>query len=160
MHARSPGEVLLNVNQHLMEMNAQGLFATVLYGVLEQGSGRFAYARAGHELPLLRLEDGRISQTTRGVGQPVGIFETPLIDEQVMEIPPGAMLVLYTDGVTDERDRQGEIYGKSRFEEMVHDLPAVSAQAACDQIMEAVSRFLQGAQQDDDVTVVAVQNLH
>ena len=59
--SKSPGELLVNANRHLVEMNAHGLFATVLYGVLEPKTGRFTYGRAGHELPLIRMPDGQVS---------------------------------------------------------------------------------------------------
>jgi sigma-B regulation protein RsbU (phosphoserine phosphatase) len=156
--ALSPGVVLANVNQHLLEMNAHGLFVTVLYGVLERDHGRFSYARAGHELPLLRLPDGQVSLAAMGIGQPVGIIDDMLVDEASIDIPPGGMLILYTDGITDERSPLGEHYGIARFQELVRSLPEEYAQTACDQIMETVLGFLQGAHQDDDVTVVAIRN--
>lgn len=152
----SPGGVLLNVNQHLMEMNAHGLFATVLYGILDPKNSRFIYARAGHELPLLRMADGMIKLAVQGVGQPVGILDDPVVDEQVLEIPPGSTLLLYTDGITDERNPQGERYGMARFQKDVRSLPDGTAQEVCDRILGVVLDYLQGAPQDDDVTVVAL----
>jgi serine phosphatase RsbU (regulator of sigma subunit) len=156
---QSPGTVLLNVNRHLLEMNAHGLFATVLYGVLEREDGQFSYARAGHDLPLLRLVDGQVSLVDMQVGQPVGIIDEVLLDEGSLHIPSGGLLVLYTDGVTDECSPQGERYGIARFQELVRSLPGGTAQSACDRIMETVLAFLQGAPQDDDVTAVAIHKL-
>ncbi len=153
----SPGEVLVNANRHLLDMNAHGLFATVLYGVLEPDSGIFNYGRAGHELPLIRGQDGQVSLPALGVGQPVGILDDMQVDQGTIVIPPGGTLILYTDGVTDERSPQGERYGMERFVKAVKALPAESAQVACDRIMQEVLEYLQGAPQDDDVTLVAVK---
>lgn len=156
---KSPGTVLASVNLHLMQMNAHGLFATVLYGVLEPGRGRFTYARAGHELPLLSLPDGQTRLAAMGVGQPVGIIDDPVLDESSVEIPPGGMLILYTDGVTDERSPQGERYGMQRFQEAVEALPEETAQEVCDLMMLQILEYLQGAPQDDDVTLVVIKKL-
>ncbi len=155
--SKSPGELLVNANRHLLEMNAHGLFATVLYGVLEPSSGRFTYGRAGHELPLLRTSDGQVSLPAMGVGQPVGILDEMQVDQGIIDIPAGGMLVLYTDGVTDERSPQGERYGMARFQEAVEALPDGSAQSACDSIMRVVLDYLGGGSQDDDVTLVAIK---
>jgi serine phosphatase RsbU (regulator of sigma subunit) len=157
--SKSPGELLVNANRHLVEMNAHGLFATVLYGVLEPRISRFTYGRAGHELPLLYTIDGQVSLPEMGVGQPVGILDEIQVDQGAIEIPPGGMLILYTDGVTDERSPQGERYGMGHFEKTVKALPDGSAQDACDRVMQDVLGYLQGAPQDDDVTLVAIKRI-
>ncbi|MGW8252067.1 MAG: PP2C family protein-serine/threonine phosphatase, partial [Anaerolineales bacterium] len=118
----------------------------------------FNYARAGHELPLMRMVEGQVSLAAMQVGQPIGIIDDILLDQGSLQIVPGGMLILYTDGVTDERSPEGERFGGARFQELVHIMLDEGAQPACDHIMHTVLSFLEGAQQDDDITVVAIKN--
>ena len=97
----SPRETLLQVNRSLLEMNGNGLFATVLYGIIDLSNLEFQYARAGHELPVIAHPNGMVEELSFNVGQPLGILEDPIIDEQLIKLTPGSTMLLYTDGLTD-----------------------------------------------------------
>jgi sigma-B regulation protein RsbU (phosphoserine phosphatase) len=152
-----PAEVLLNVNRHLMAMDEAGLFVTVLYGVLDFQSGVFSYARAGHELPMLCQAGVAARLCPRNPGQPLGIFDAPLLDEQTLRLSPGESLLLYTDGVMDERDPQGERYGIARLVGALGAAAGKRAQATCDGLLGELQAHQSGAPQDDDITLVAIR---
>ena len=156
-HNLSPGEVLREVNQHLMAMSDSGLFVTVLYGVLDSRSAEFTYARAGHELPLLVEAGQSLVCKPLSPGQPLGIFDEPLLDEQTLTLTPGALLLLYTDGVNDERDPGGEVFGLQRLLALLQATSQPAAQALVDHLLETVLAHLDGAPQDDDITLLAVR---
>lgn len=154
----SPAEVLQRVNDFLMEMNDKGLFATVIYGVLEQSTGIFEYARAGHELPLLVNAEGHVSFPEAGVGMPVGILDEPMIDENRLMIPPGGRMFLYSDGVTDCANLTGERFNEDGLIARILELEAqATAQQACQSIFAALVQFKQEAPQFDDITLLAVR---
>ncbi len=154
---RSPGEVLREVNRDLARMNATGLFVTIIYGVLDGESGRFEYARAGHELPLLRCLGNQAKLVEWSQGQPVGLFDQPVFDEQQIRLKPGATLLLYTDGITDCRNAKGEFFGVDRLCLSMAGPRAGDAQHACDEIWKSLHKHLGQSAQDDDVTLLAVQ---
>lgn len=153
----SPRRALSNANRHLLDMNARGLFATVLYGILDGNSGEFSYARAGHDLPLMINLNGAAVLAPINPGQPLGIFPKPELDEQVLNIPEGRMLLLYTDGVTDERDPQGNLFGGERLKQAASQISCENAQQACDALWEIMLEYQNGTPQDDDITMIAVR---
>lgn len=155
--AASPRATLHAVNLHLLDMNARGLFVTVLYGVLKQRTGEFAYARAGHELPMLCSVAGEVTEVGRGRGQPLGLFDAPLLDEQTITLTPGSMLLLYTDGVTDPNDHSGLAFDVDQLKAALCACASMAAQGACDHLMQAVTAYHQNAPQHDDITLVAVR---
>ncbi len=97
----SPRETLLKVNRSLLEMNANSLFVTVLYGIVDLMKMEFRYARAGHELPVTAYPDGSVEELSYNTGQPLGILDDPIIDEQLVKLMPGSNILFYTDGLTD-----------------------------------------------------------
>ncbi len=153
---RSPRETLERVNRYLLEMNASGLFVTVLYGILTAESGRFQYVRAGHELPRLRCADGSIEIPPYGPGAPLGIFDFVVLDEGELTLTPGTTMLLITDGVTEALNAQQEQFGTERIERVLAASNTGDAQALCATMLDAVSAFRGDAPVHDDVTLVAV----
>jgi phosphoserine phosphatase RsbU/P len=154
----TPVKVLQRVNAFLMEMNDKGLFATVIYGVLHQTTGEFQYVRAGHELPLLLGPDGKTAFAEPGVGMPLGILDNPTLSENSLVIPPGGFLILYSDGVTDCTNPEGERLEQAGLVAFVQHLDGqISAQQACQAIFDTLIEFQREAPQFDDVTLLAVK---
>jgi serine phosphatase RsbU (regulator of sigma subunit) len=152
----SPSEVLQAVNRELMQVNDTGLFVTALYGILDDSSGTFHYARAGHSVPLL-LDAGRQPvEVGHGVGQPLGLFEEMLVDEASLDLVTGGLLLLYTDGVTEAVNPQGEFFGDERLLATVRSSDGASPDQTCGAVWDALQAYQAGASQEDDVTLLAV----
>lgn len=156
-HAASPGQILQRANRFLVEMNEKNLFVTVVLGILEGKTGVFQYARAGHELPAVMDASGNIHYAPLGGGAPLGIFDEPPLDENTLVIPPGGMLLLYTDGIPDGMDAQGNPFGHDRLAQTLRDRKGASAQQACEALFAAVNDFGQGTVQFDDITLLAAR---
>lgn len=155
----TPQEVLQRVNHQLVTMGRLSLFATVLYGVLDVSSGQFAYARAGHEPPILSLAGGEAYRLPWSDGQPLGFLEEPETDIQAVTIPQGATLLLYSDGITDGRNPEGEFFGRDRLLQHMSNLAGTPAQAVCDQLWQSLEAHRGESDQYDDATLVAIQAL-
>jgi serine phosphatase RsbU (regulator of sigma subunit) len=153
----TPSEVLAAVNRLLLQKNEERYFVTVLYGVLDRESATYTYARAGHELPILYQSNGEARLMPLTSGQPLGIFEDPFLDENVVTIPPGGGLILYTDGITDERDHQQLPFGEDRLLQAVWGNGGLSAQELCDHILQTVMEFGGDEPQVDDLTLAVVK---
>ena len=153
----SPEKVLQRVNQHLLGMNAAGMFVTVLYGILDRATREFAYVRAGHELPLIWDMTGTILTPAHGIGHPLAFFPDPLLDVQTVCLPPGGALLLYTDGVTEAMDTQGALFELSRLQAFVCGSQATSAQGLCDDLVQVLMTYHGASPQADDITVLAVR---
>lgn len=152
----SPAQVLRATNQHLLGMNDAGMFVTVLYGVLDCRQARFTYARAGHELPMHLTRAGQVLQPPRGLGQPLGLFDSPELDEQSVALEPGTTLLMYTDGATDLRDAQGTRFGPERLREAALASRGGHAQGFCDRLWGALAGYQGSSTQFDDVALVAI----
>jgi sigma-B regulation protein RsbU (phosphoserine phosphatase) len=86
----------------------------------------------------------------------LGLWDPVVLDERTIELPSGSTLLMYTDGMTDCRDTQGEAFGLERIKKTLSGLAGASAQEVCDQLFDTLMRFQDGSKQDDDVTLVAV----
>jgi sigma-B regulation protein RsbU (phosphoserine phosphatase) len=151
-----PGEVMRKVNFHITRLEKATQFVTVLYGILNVDNAEFTYARAGHEPPLLVMPDGSAERLPHQPGMALGLWEDIVLDEQTISLPPGSTLVLYTDGMTDCRNPQGEPFGLERIQRSLYSCPGSSAQVVCDHLLQKLKNYQGGARQDDDVTLVAV----
>ncbi len=156
--SRSPSEVLRAVNRQLLDMNASGMFVTILYGVLNRATREFRFARAGHELPLILDARRDPLPLEFGPGQFLGIFPEPRLDEQCVTLPTNSLLVMFTDGVTEaRRPGSGELFGEERLQAVLYAGRNPTAQAACEAVLAEVRAFSDYAPQRDDITIIAVQ---
>jgi phosphoserine phosphatase RsbU/P len=155
--ASSPKGALRGLNEHLLEMNDNDMFVTVLYGVLDAATCSYTYGRAGHQLPVLCNKQGETVTPACGHGEPLGVFDNPEIDENTIQLTPGDILLIYTDGMIDALDRQGTAMGIERMHESLAACCHLSAQGICDSLIEMVMAHQCLATQHDDITLVAVR---
>lgn len=152
----SPGEVLRLTNSHITRLQKSTQFVTVLYGILDLTNRRFSYARAGHEPPLLLRANGNVERLPHGPGMALGLWDSITLDECTIELQPGDLLLLYTDGMTDCRSPKGEPFGLERIKRTLSGMVNFNAQQVCDRLLETLQEYQNGSKQDDDVTLVAV----
>ncbi len=159
VHGGTPGDILRRANAHLIHLQQSDLFVTVLFGILDLETGHFSYARAGHELPILLTADGQVRTLPQAPGQPVGLFDDLLLDEQSLSLPSGGTLVLFSDGLTDCCSPGGEAFGHARVSSVLGGQMGRAGQQVCDALMEALAGYQSGAPQDDDITIVTISRL-
>ena len=153
----SPGETLRRVNRLLLKMSDSGLFATMVYGVQHAATGAWHYARAGHELPMVLSVQGEVRLAPMQEGMPLGIMEETVLDEGCLELHQGEVLLLFTDGVTDGTDRDGNHFDHWRLETALQGAAGQDAEQVCQTILRAVREFQQDETQFDDITLLAVR---
>ena len=152
-----PGVVLEEVNALLHEDNETQMFVTVLYAVYNPETGEFTYASGGHDAPLLIRPDGTTELLPLTGGIALGIIPDVEYKQNTITIDPGETLVLYTDGVTEAMNNEGEQFGIQRLHEVFQNsIPADSDEAA-EMIFDAVSTFAGGAAQSDDITCLTLR---
>jgi len=152
----SPAATLQMVNHHLLEMCHSGKFVTMLYGILDV-SGRFDYCRAGHPHPLVLDENLHLVEIPSSSGMPLGISEEIVLDAQTVTIPPGGLVVIYSDGLSEAEDAKNNQFGVER---LANDLPTVShlpAAQVCAYLWRRVQEFGGGQPQSDDFTAIVIK---
>ncbi len=151
----SPRAALETVNNLLSDLGELNGFVSVFYGIVERSTRAFTYVRAGHECPWLLRADGS-RQQLKGSGAVLGILETDQLNlsEERIQLQPGDRLMLYSDGMSDVVNEQGNFFGGKLLEELFASLMILSAQEACAQAFQALARYRGSAEQFDDMTLM------
>jgi sigma-B regulation protein RsbU (phosphoserine phosphatase) len=154
----APHVAMAKANYLLWESIERNQFVTVFYGVLDASNRTLAYSNAGHNPPLLLDKEGRGRFIERG-GLPLGMFRDTRYYEYYITIEPGEMLVLYTDGVTEATNEEGEEFGRKRLEEAVREGRNLRARELIAFIQGHVLDWTGGRGADDDVTFFVIKAL-
>ncbi len=152
-----PAEVLAHANRHLVAKRIEHSFVTAFFAIYDPVSRRLAYARAGHNPPLVMRGGGQKMVRLDDVGGlPLGITDDVVYEEVDVQLEPGETLVLYTDGITEARSPDGRFFGIKGIEA---SLGECSGEPTCviQHVSEALRTHQAGARPTDDQTIVAVQ---
>lgn len=147
--------LLESVDRLFFESTANNHFATMFFGRYEDASRRLLYANCGHNPPLLARADGHV-QWLEPTTSVLGLFDAWRCQVADVEIGPGDLLLLYTDGVTEARSDSGEEFGEGRLIEAVQRYRDFEPGPLLTTIVSSVQQF-SGAEQEDDVTMVAIR---
>ena len=156
MSGFSPHEVLERVNENLCENNAEKMFVTVWFGVLEISTGMITAANAGHEYPAVRQPDGRFELLKKKHGFVIGAKKSKKYTEYQFEMKKGASLFVYTDGVPEATNGENILYGTDRMLEALNKEPSASPERLLGNVHSAVNDFVGDAPQFDDLTMMAI----
>lgn len=151
----SPALMLARAAPRLAEGNESCMFATALCGLIDPHTGLFELASSGHELPFIVRADGRVELFEMETGAPLGIDPDAYGDGFAGMLAPGDSLFCFTDGVTEARNRAGELFGEERLREVL-SIPGRRADRIVADVIAAVDAFAAGAEPADDITVLAV----
>lgn len=144
------------VNRYLADNIPSNRFVTLFYAELDPESGALSFLNAGHNPPLIVHAAGTVEQLASG-GLPLGIKADADYREGRTNLAPGDVLVIYSDGVTEAASPSGEEFGPTRLYEVVSRNVDSSAAGIRDRIESAVTKFSQGTQAADDITLVIVK---
>ncbi|MDQ2936162.1 MAG: SpoIIE family protein phosphatase [Acidobacteriota bacterium] len=154
----SPHISMAKVNYLLWESIERNQFVTAFYGILDVTNKTLAYTNAGHNPPLLLDKDGKPSFIERG-SLPLGMFRDTRYHEYYLTTEPGEVLVLYTDGVTEAQNRQGEEFGRDRLAEAVIANRHLGARELIAAVQKVVIEWTDGRGATDDVTFFVIKAL-
>jgi adenylate cyclase len=142
------------------ELGAGGanmMFVTVFAGILDLRSGTLVYVNAGHDAPFM-LRGGAEPETLPiAGGPPLGTVDDFQYSIEQRQLAPGEMLLAYTDGVTEAQDTSKTLYSGARLGRLLVSAPTTSAKAVVDFVRDDLRRFAAGAEQADDITMLAVR---
>jgi sigma-B regulation protein RsbU (phosphoserine phosphatase) len=152
---RDIAEALSRINDFLTERAEHGKYATVFFATMSK-TGELIYANAGHCAPLLVHAQGSI-ESLATTSMPVGLVPSTLFGLERRQLEPGERLVLYTDGVTEAQDADGDFFGRARLREAVRSAGDVDCGGLHDAVQQALREFTGGAEQSDDITLVVAE---
>jgi hypothetical protein len=130
-------------------------FASLVYLILDADSGRVRVLNAGHMPPVLVRGD-TVSPTERG-GMVLGIMPEATFTEQQLDLELNDVLVVYSDGVSEAQNEEGDFFGDERLFALAKAQPGETSRAIGGRILEAVERFIGHAPQSDDISLMVLR---
>lgn len=155
-HFTQPEKLLRLVNEDLVLLNPHTMFVTLLCGMFDTRAGTVSWASAGHMPPVLIRQGERPMLPFEEQGTVAGIAPGIDIQGHTMAFKPGDTFILYTDGVTEAYNPNGDLLGEQSFLEQLAQRPGRTASETTASVMEIVRRHAAGAMQSDDIAVIAV----
>ncbi len=155
--AHRADEILEQTNELLCDNNQAEMFVTVWLGILEISTGRLTAANAGHEYPAIRKKDGVFTLYKDKHGLVIGAMEGVHYKEYELQIDPGDKLFIYTDGVPEATDADGEMFGTDRMTEALNTCADGNPYEILQGVRKAVDAFVGDAEQFDDLTMMCLE---
>ncbi len=152
-------EGINQVNRLICADNSYGMFVTLFYARLNPHTGELRYVNAGHNPPLLlHAGTGQLERLTR-TGIALGVDDSRTYREQSVQMLPGDLILLYTDGLTEAPDPDGHEFGEDRLQAALLESAALPATQLGERLEQIVEAHLNGGAPQDDLTLVIVRRL-
>ena len=155
----APAEIIARVNRELCENNGDMMFVTLFFAMLRPATGELEFCNAGHNVPY-RLNGQGLAAIEGAKGIILGVRPDAIYATGRTALAPGESIYVFTDGVTEAADSEGELFAEARLEAVL------GAGAACSRAAEivkavgdAVRSFVGAALPSDDITMLAVRRL-
>jgi phosphoserine phosphatase RsbU/P len=152
----APHIALSKVNDLLWDSVEENQFITAIYGILDATNRTFVFSNAGHNPPLLISPNGEYKFVEYG-DLPLGMFRAMRYHQHFIRLEQGQTLVLYTDGMTEAENNQGEEFGRERLAEKAIECASLSANKMVDCIRRSVDLFTERRFLNDDGTLFIIK---
>jgi sigma-B regulation protein RsbU (phosphoserine phosphatase) len=157
-HVAYPERIAYTLNNALTEGNETNMFVTLFTGVLDLATGHLCYCNAGHNAPLLVGRD--VGELPCQPNLPLGIMGEFQFEAQEADLDPDTTIFLFTDGLNEAENAFHEQFGDERIAEVANRLLATHEHQPINityEMYQAVHNFVNGAEQSDDLTMLAIQ---
>jgi sigma-B regulation protein RsbU (phosphoserine phosphatase) len=154
---KSPSEILYDANNAICKNNKLEMFVTVWVGILEISTGKLSAANAGHEYPALKRGDGGFSVFKDRHGFVLGGMEGMKYKEYEIQLSPGDKLFVYTDGVSEANDPDGNMFEVKRMIDALNEDPDASPAQILGAVRGQINIFVREAEQFDDLTMLCLE---
>jgi serine phosphatase RsbU (regulator of sigma subunit) len=151
-----PGAFVTALNRDFRGRFGNNRYATMFYGEFDSCTNTLKYVNAGHCPPILISGAGEATTLSEG-DLPIGLFSDVKYEERRVTLSRGCALVVYTDGVTDATNLQGEEFGEERLMNVCTSLPkGADAKTICELLSREVAEWATGVEKFDDMTVLGL----
>jgi serine phosphatase RsbU (regulator of sigma subunit) len=151
----SPGEVLSRVNETLVARIPPNMFVTCFYCILDPKSASLSYANAGHDLPYLH-RNGE-AEELRARGMPLGLMPRMGYEEKEIVLERDDSALLYSDGLVEAHDPQGEMFGFPRLRALIAEHAAEEGSLGDFLLRELYTFVGESWEQEDDITLLMLK---
>jgi phosphoserine phosphatase RsbU/P len=156
-HAAPLSALVPSLNRIACERSVSGSrFTTAFFAEIDLDTWRLVYINAGHNMPILRRASGSNERLDLG-GVPLGIFADAQYEAGSTTLEAGDNLIIFTDGVVEAEDEDGEDYGEARLLPQVEKVRDARAAESLKRLMASVDAFVGEARQHDDITCLILR---
>jgi sigma-B regulation protein RsbU (phosphoserine phosphatase) len=153
----TPCELVAHVNRVFWQVSPPGLFASLFYGVLDLASGVLEYVNAGHDYPFLLSDQDEDGRALSEGGTVLGLMEDASFARGNVRLRPSDLLVLYSDGITDRANPEGELYGLERLRKAAGCSRTDPARICLYSILGDIQGWSRGTPAEDDATLIVAR---
>ena len=154
---KSPSEILYDSNNAICANNKLEMFVTVWIGILEISTGKLSAANAGHEYPALKKAGSGFAIFKDKHSFVLGGQEGMKYKEYEIRLEPGDKLFVYTDGVPEAQDPDGNMFQMERMINALNEDPDASPEQILGNVRGSIGRFVREAEQFDDLTMLCLE---
>lgn len=151
----TPSEALTKTNAELCEENPAEMFVTCLCGVLDLETNILTYANAGHEKPAFCKKGENFYLPNLKSGFVLGGMPGMKYKDETVQLAPGDMMFIYTDGIPEAMSPENEEFGNDRFMDVLNNSKQDSLSDICNKMFEKIQEFNDTVPQFDDITMLA-----
>jgi sigma-B regulation protein RsbU (phosphoserine phosphatase) len=154
----SPRSILKRINRPMYLKTDRRMFTAMSFAVIDLKNKKLSFSNAGQMTPLFLRDNVLQSIKVEGPRLPLGVMENVEYNEVTLDLQTGDVLVLFTDGIVEAKNKKDELWGFERMEQAVRNLPQnKSAKEMAESLMAEANLFAGDAQQHDDMTIVIVK---
>ena len=159
----SPGNVLVKVNRLLYKTIEKNSFVSMFYAILDINKHSITYSRAGHNPGILCSQEAGGTRLLFSKGMALGLEEGSIfsstLKEENIEVKPGDVFVLYTDGFTEAMNEKHQQYGEQTLIRLIENHRDLTAKQLIDLVLKDVKKFVDNYPQHDDMTMVVLKRI-
>jgi PAS domain S-box-containing protein len=152
-----PAKVIYSSNNSITQDSKSGMFVTLFFGLLNEKNRTLTYVNAGHNPPMVFRSHDRTVEKLMPTGIVLGAAENMEYKSRSIKIAEGDVVVMFTDGVTESLNSQGELFGETRLAQIIQGTAHLSAQGILEQILAEVKAFAGDVPQADDITLLVIK---
>lgn len=152
-----PHQIIEQVNNELCLQNANQNFLTLFLGILNIETGELNYCNAAHNYPYILSTDQQVTALEKTHGLPIGVYSSKGYNGDTGFLKSGDSLILYSDGITDCKNEDGEFFGAKRLQQCINQIPVDSpAKKSVQIILNHIVDFRGDADQSDDISLMVI----
>ena len=158
LNSKSTASIVSRINNELAKNNEKCMFTTLFVGIFHIKDGTLLFSNCGHCYPMLINENMSLSEVKELNGPAVGIMEDFSYSEQEISIKPNQTLLVYSDGVTEAKNKAEELYSENALKHLIKSSATPSnPETLIHTVFDAVDDFEKGTEQSDDITILALK---
>lgn len=154
---RSPAAILKAVNPEVCRDNHAMMFATIFLAIMDLETGQVTYANGGHNDPVFMGRDGKTRLINGKSSLALGILEDTEYEDETLLLDHKEGILFYTDGVTESMSAEDQLFGETRLLALLEGDLDPDAGSLSNKVLSAVRQHAEGAEQSDDITILALR---